>query len=415
MYSLNNATCLSRSMGSQWKVQDISNIPVFQLYQNFVKVYMTVHNSVTNTDSYVDLDTLKTLYANYQNTLPILLAELKNQTLTTVASLPTTKVAFAKYSDAIRSNYKIELCKIGTVYPENYPELEKPDLKMTRSVVTTIMQQVHDYCLVSVNGYYHMTDADAQAAYVNQGAVTMRRSRNNHLGILSFQSIGKLEKIKLDPNAIHPSVEGGSLKDKLTFTVPNDLQNKSYILILGGYMVFPQENVFWLSDDQSFTLNLAQLPYIERILESNKYLDLSSLNLSIPSNNHQAYNVDEVLSDEVIRKYMTLSQSYLVTVDIPHLLTNKVHLRHSVTPGMFTAYQEPVYPLIVTYGKVGEYWKTQEDQFWSVTLQDSYLRNYIVSQQPVKPHIEVTDNLSPVRPFYHGRGFLLEISGYKNY
>lgn len=415
MYSLNTATCLSRSIGSQWKEQNISAIPVYQLYQNFIKVYMTVHNSITNVDVFVDLDTLKTVYGNYQNTLPQLLAELGNQTLVTVPALPTTQVSFAKYSDAVRANYQIELCKIGTVLPDNYPDLEKLDLKITRPAYTTVMQQIHDYCLVSVNGYFHMTDADTHGAYVYQGAVSMRKCRNNHMGILSFQAMGKLEKIALDPLSIQPAVQDGLLKDKLTFTVTNNLEDKSYILILGGYMVFPQENVFWLSDDQSFTLNLTQLPYIERIFESNKYLDLTSLELTVPPNNPHAYDVDELLSDAVIRRYLTLSQSYLVTVDIPHLLTNKIHLRHSDAPGMFTAYQEPVYPLIVTYGKIGEYWKTHEDQFWSVTLQDSHLRNYIISQQPIKPHAEVTDHLSPMLPFYHGRGFLLELSGYRNY
>jgi len=109
---------------------------------------------------------------------------------------------------------------------------------------------------------------------------------------------------------------------------------------------------------------------------------------------------------------MTLSQSFLVLVDTPNLVTNKIELRHSQLPGMFTAYQDPVYPLLVNYGKVGEYWKTHEDGYWSVTVQDSFLRNYILSQQPIYHLPNITNNLLPSKPFWHSRGYLLEIAAY---
>jgi len=273
---------------------------------------------------------------------------------------------------------------------------------------------VHDYGLISVNGYYHRTDYANTVAYVYDGATTMRKSNLNHIGILSFLDIGKLQKIQIKEQDIIPAVADTQLSDKLIFSIDQSVEGKSYFLILGGYMIMPDEGVFWQSSDNSFTLDINRLPFVERIFESNHYLDLSPLGLSELPINPDAYNVPELFSDRVIKNYMTLSQSFFVIVDTPYLVTNKIHIKKSHLPGMFTCYQDPTYPLIVNNGKTAEYWKTQEDGYWSVNVQDSFLRNYIMSEQPVRSEVTVTDQMRPDKPFFHSRGFLLEIAGYRH-
>jgi hypothetical protein len=131
-----------------------------------------------------------------------------------------------------------------------------------------------------------------------------------------------------------------------------------------------------------------------------------------PNNPENGYNVDELFSDEVIKRYMTLTQSFLVLVDIPYMVSEKIHLRHSSMPGMFTAYQDPTYPLIVGYGKVAEYWKIHESGHWSVTVHDSFMRNFVYSEAPPQQLHQVTDNLLAGQPYHHSRGFLLQLAGY---
>jgi hypothetical protein len=109
---------------------------------------------------------------------------------------------------------------------------------------------------------------------------------------------------------------------------------------------------------------------------------------------------------------MTLSQSFLVIVDTQQLTTNKIYLRHSSMPGMFTAYRDPVYPMVANYGKIVEYWKTYEDGHWAVNVQDSFLRNYIFTTQRKQQLANVTNNMISSKPFWHSRGYLLEIAGY---
>lgn len=417
MYVYSDSVFLIRSVGAQWQKDsettvDLKTKSIYDIFNTYVKVYLILtHTSLVGT-YYVDLDTLKVEFSSSPMTLEELLVFLDNRTLEYVDTIPTTAIKYAKYGDAIRAKYKINTTIIGMELPDNYPETEKVDLVISRPSIPTDLSLLHSHCLISINGYYHSTDTDGEKSYVYEGGKTMRKSKVNHLGILSFLDVGQLTKISLDPTRILPMDIGDTLKDKIVFSVDADLTNKSYFLVLGGYLIFPSENTFWQNGVNTFALDLNKLPYVERLYESSLYMDLSALELSEQIIGDNVYSMPELLSDDVIKKYMTLSQSFLVIVDIPYLNTESIYLRKSNMPGMFTAYQDPVYPLVVTYGKVAEYWKTFEDGYWSVTVADSFLRNYIISEQPTTDLIGVNDHLNPNKPFFHSRGFLLSIYGH---
>lgn len=414
MYQYRKAVCLSRSIGSQWKEEDIQNTLVYTVYDAYVKVYLVLYHPIIDQDVIVDMDILKSEYSSYNGTVLEMLVDIDNRTLETVDTLPDTTVKYAKYSDAIYAEYKIEPTIAGVITPENYPSTDYKDLKVTRPKYKTDMSLIHSHCLVSVNGYYHMTDTDGSTAYVYDGAVTMRKSKLAHMGIWSFLDIGPLTKIKLNKDNITPLSNDSALKDKITFTVDENLENKSYMLILGGYLILPDDEVFWRNGDNSFILDLNKLPYIERIYESGLSIDLTPLNLTDSTIAENLINTEEIWSDDVIKNYMTLSQSFLVIVDIPYMVSSKLHIRNSNLPGMFTAYQNPTYPLVVGYGRVAEYWKIEEDGHWAVTVQDSYFRNYVLRTKPIKEWINVNNHLINNRIYEHGRGYLLEIAGYNN-
>jgi hypothetical protein len=413
MYSFVKSVCLARSIGSQWTEKNISGDVVYSIFNTYVKVYLVLSHPDLTENVFVDMDSLRLEFSTYTGTLNQLLVTLDNRTLPTVASLPSTQTKYVRYSDAFRAEYKIDATIIGQILPPQYPRLGLPDLELSRPKYDTNLSLVHSHCLVSVNGFFHRTDTDGNKAYVYDGAKSLQKSKNNQIGILSFLDIGSVEKIQISKDDINAEAPDKFLKDKIIFQVPNDLEDKSYILVLGGYLVFPQEGVFWRSGDQSFTLDIKKLPYVERLFESNLYLDLSGLELTESPIGSDNYNMDEIYSDRVIKNYMTLSQSFLVVVDTEYLITNKIHIRHSDLPGMFTAYQDPRYPLIVGYGRAAEYWKVQEDGFWAVSIQDSYLRNYMFNQNPWPSLENITDHLQPYPPALYSRGYLLEIGGYK--
>lgn len=414
MYSYVKAVCLARTAGSQWIEQNISNHVVFSIFDTFAKVYIELSLPALPQNIYVDLDTLRAEFSSYAGTLNELLVVLDNRTLETVPQFPNTEVKFVKYSDAIRARYKVNICKIGTNLPANYPQEDMPDLVLTRPIYQTDLSLIHSHCLVTVNGFVHMTDTDGEKAYVVDGGKTLQRSRMNKLGIMSFLDVGRLTKVKILPGNIIPQNNTSTLYDRTFFSVDVDLTKKSCILVLGGYIVMPEQGVFWQTGTNTFALDWTKIPHVERIYESEKTLDLTALNLNADPLNPNLFSLPEMTSDTTLIKYMTMSQSFLVVVDKEYLVTKKVPIKHSNLPGMFIAYQDPTYPLFVGHGKLAEYWKTYEgeSQRWSVTVADSYYQNFIISQQNRVNLNLVNNHEVPYRSFYNSRGMMLEISGY---
>ena len=416
MYTYVKAVSLAKTTGAQWTDTDISNILVYYIFDTFEHIYLELsHNELPNS-VYVDFGLMKDRFSSYAGTLNELLISIGNETLPTVPSLPSTIFKYVKYSDAIRAGYKIGLTKIGSVAPNNYPAENLPDLKVNREKYKTNMKLVHDYCLVTVNGYLHQTDAEVDGSYfyVKDGAKTMRISDGNNLGIMSFLDIGKVTKLPIDSSNILRETASTPLSDKIIIRLPVNINNKTVLLSLGGYLIFPENNVFWKSGDNALTLLIKNTPILERFYESRLYIDLSSLNLTPIVSNPYQINIEEFLSDENIIKYLLLSQSFIIIIDNSLISTKKIFLQHHSMPGMFTCYQDPVYPLIVNYGKLADYWKTKEDDRWSVTVTDSYFRNYVFVYNEHYTLPTVTDQKYPGKPYSHSRGYMLEIGAQVN-
>ncbi len=413
MYHYVKSVVLARTTGAQWQELDISSMMVYDIYNNFAKVFLELSNDYLPNNVFVDFSTMQLQYSSYQGTLDQLLVTNGNNTLETVAALPNSNIKYAKYGDAFQTGYKVDICSMAVSQDTVIPISDKVDLRMTRPNPATDMTLVHNYCLVSVNGFYHLTDTDGTYVFVKDGGTTMAKSKQNQLGILSFLDIGAVTKVPIKDTDITPLDANTPLYTRAYLNVGTDITNKTVLLVMGGYLVFPEDNVFWQNGDQSFALNLSALPLLERYFESNPYIDLSSLGLDISSVNPDTVNVPEFTSDAVIRKYLELSQSFFVVIDTNNIFTNKYAIRKANMPGMFTSFIDPVYPLVVNYGRVAEYWKIQEDGQWSVNVTDNFLRNFVFTYKPIKQLNDVTPNAVPSDTYKMSQGLLLEIGSYK--
>lgn len=405
-YIYKSAKVLPTGPGAQWKTADLRNEIVYGIFLNYKEIVLTLDRD--GEEIFVDLNQLRTQYASYANTLAVLLQAIGNLGLDTLPELPGEVFHYATYSDAVRVGYSFKLDKAGYALPDNYPASDKTDLKLSRQKYNTDLSLLHSHCLLSVNGFYHMTDTDGTNAWVMDGGKSAMKKTFSHVGIWNFHKVGRLSKIKLVADDIVPTTENG-LEEGLSFTVDADLENKSYFLILGGYLVLPEEDVFWQSGDKRFHLNLKYIPYLERLLESADYIDLSPLQLTSTELSATNMNVEEVHSDAVIKRYLTLSQSFLVVIDRKDVFWQKHFIRHSGMPGLLIAYREPVYPLFVGYGRTAEYWKVLESGQWAVTVEDSWVRNYTFRLQDKNGLTNVTDQIPAQNPHYYSQGLLLEM------
>lgn len=414
MYTYIKSIVLDRAIGSPWVEANLSTTVVFDIYNQYSKtVHVLTHPLINNgSEIYIDFNALKTTYAGYNDTLTAWLTEIADTSLPMLDKLPNSVIGYIKYEDAIRVGYKARLAKVGFNYPDNYPTSSLNDLLITRPRTTTDVSLLHSKTLVTVNGYLHMTDTDGTKLWVLDGGKSLRHSMANQLGIISFSKIADIKKIPIKDEMIF-STNDRPLMEHLDISLDEPIGNRTFMLSIGGYLQLPEANVCWQTGDNGIAICLDRLPYVERYFESSKYLDLKALGIETLPNNPGTINLDQLKSDEVIMRYMTLSQTFVVLVDIPSLFFRRIFLRSSNLPGMYTCYQEPVYPQITGYGKISEYWKVHEDGYWSVNVMDGSTDNYVYSYRGLNNPEVINDSRLPGRTYQHSGGYMLEIGGYK--
>lgn len=409
MYQYLSAIVLPLQGGAQWEALDVSSRIVAHLYRQYREVILTLKRDEETL--YVSMDSLRNDYATFENTVLVLLQMLSGATLETLAELPPKTAKYVRYENATRTGYRARLARYKVAEVEHYPRAEKHDLILSRPNYNTDLSLIHKHCLVSVNGFYHSTEMEQGQLYVIGGGLSAMRYNAPHIGITSFLDIGEVRRHKLAEEAIQNDDEA-SLKDRVVITTPETLDNKSFFLVLGGYLLFPEEGKLWQINENTLHLDLNAYPYIERLLESRHYLDLHSLELSVADINEEVIWLEEAWSDAVIRRYLRLTQTFLVVLDTPKLFTQKIPLRTIGTPGLFTTVQEPRLPLIGQFGRSLEYWKTKENQYWAINVQDSFYRHYLFSRQRRDTLRAVTEQLSFDHPFHHSQASMLEIGAY---
>jgi hypothetical protein len=412
MYTYVSATVLGRSPGAQWVEKDLQQMPLYVIFNSYFGVYLTLTIPAQTDPLYVNLELLRPELSAVPDTLAVWLNAIGNRTLPTVEEIPSSQVAYATFSDAFKAAYKVDTPRPGDNVPIYFPPTDTTTALMTRPRYDTDLRLIDQYCLVSINGYFHRTASDQGSTYIYDGLTTMRKTRDNHVGILSFKDVGALTKIRLTPEQIYKQAAGSDLKTRTYFHIPQDITGKAVFLVLGGYLVFPEAGIFWPTGPKTFALNFGMLPLVERYLESRHHLDLSSLNLTVNPQMPDLVNISELFSDEVLTAYLTLSQSFLVIVDAPSLFTQRLYLRRGAAPTMFVAFEEPRYPLILNNGQVAEYWSVKEDGQWSITVRDSFLRYRPYMTTTGEDVVNITEQTLPARQYYRSRGYFLEIGTY---
>lgn len=408
MYTLTSTLSLSRAIDSVWSDINLGNELLRNLFNNYNKVYLTVLNTITQETSYVDIDDLKQNHYTFSGTLNDFLILNANNTLPTIQTLPNQNIKTVQYIELIRHGYKLDLSVAGESVPDNYPVDEKNDLSVYRPYYNTDLSVLENTSLLTVNGYIHNTLYENGSLYIKDGGKTIKISKHCHVGCLSFLDVCNIRK-KIINNLSFELPDYG-LRKKVHFTIDEDATNKAIFMVLGGYLLFPDNDIFYSTGNSSYVIDLNRIPFLERLMESSYYLDLSYLGITEHIINQDMLNISELNSDEFLTKYFLGHNTFIVITDKDKLVNNKIFIRHSNIPGSFISYQDPTLPLITNYGKITEYWKNCDNGYYNLKVVDTFYRNYVISHQQYNSLVNITDQLLPNLPYYNTHGYLLQMS-----
>ena len=287
-----------------------------------------------------------------------------------------------KYQLANVAGYKFNIVKIGyNVYDElaYYNKENFPDIEITRPNVPTNLADLHNKCLLSVNGYIYKTEYSNDRLFIPNATKSMIKSRDNNIGILSFNSLSSnLTKYNITIDMITPE-SPYTLYEKAIITFNEDIQTP--ILVMCGYLIFEDPEFFYRISNRSFVLRLDRLNFIEKLYELNRYRDIfTELNIPVSANNSNLIDANIVKSNVTVVNFLSTFNSFLVNIPVTNFSIKKIYLEHSNVPGNFRTEIEPVYPIMVGYGKLAEYFKKKTtDNKYSVYINDAYYNQHLIS------------------------------------
>lgn len=289
------------------------------------------------------------------------------------------------YVLATRAGYRVSLSDYdANVYDDEayFNKGNFPDLELTRPSISSDLSLIDSHCLVTVNGYIHPTKYLNERLYVPDGGKSLLISKENQVGILSFNNLSKpLNKLDVS-SAMITADPNLPLFDKMTITFEREIGN--CFLVLAGYMIFENEEIFYRVSPSSFVLRLDRINYIEKIYELRRQRKIfEELGMEEPVVNPGLMDATVIKSDITILMLMDLFNTFLVEIPCKSLTTTPIYLEHSNVPGNFRTELNPEYPIVVGYGKLTEYIKKKtNDAKYTVYTSDCHYDNYLFSKLP---------------------------------
>jgi hypothetical protein len=407
MYQLISAIGKPAQKGSRWVNINIADLPLSVIFKMYTTVYVKLSNGFLPTPVSVSLDIFRTEYSQSAMTFTELLTANGNKTLTSLDKEPVINTRYAKYADAFHAGYFVEPIHHSASSDATMPMVDKTWLHLTRPGLDYSL--FYKNCLVNVNGFFHLTDVDDHGVYVVDGMTTSRISKKNNVGIYSFREVGELTLLPITREMIYKQTPDQLFKDRCYIDTGKDLSNKTVMLVLGGYLHALDPMTFTRVTDSAFCVDFGNLPFIERLYESGSTIDLKSLHLEKSPANPTQTSVSNYTSDETIRAYLTLSQSFFVILDNPEIFVETRPVESAKLPNRFISYEPPRYPLLVGTGKCVNYWYTQETGQFVISSDDTMRSNRLFKTITVSEQTSVSDSRIPDNPVSYGNASFLVI------
>jgi hypothetical protein len=407
MYQLITAIAKALAGDERWSTVDIGNIPLDQLFSTYSKIYATLSNPFLTSPIGFDLATIREEFGGMSITFNEFLTLNDNNTLVAMAKLPVLNKVYARYNDGFKAGYTIEPIHPTAAFDSPIPLAEKIWLRMTKSGID--YSHFYQSCLVNVNGFFHLTDYDVNGVYVVDGMKSCFMSKQNHIGIYSFNKIGSLQFIPIKAEMIYKQNPDQSLGNKAFIDIGQDVSNKSVFLVLGGYLHALDTKTFFQVSPSAFAIDFNNLPFLDRYYESRRYIDLSSLPLSKTNANPSQIAISEFFGDDSVRAYLTLSQSFFVILNNNDIFIERDFIQKTKFPDMYVSYTKPEYPLIVGTGKATNFWSVYEDKQYAINCNNAFKHNPLYNTIDLRSENSVADNRLTLNPKVNSDAFLLKI------
>jgi hypothetical protein len=409
MYQLVRARYRKDRRAGRWVEADLANALVATLATVYGDVYLYI--------TYPGLPTPKAL--RFDNTLAqrqgisasltvqAWLTGLGNATLPFEVTPPNETIRLVEYAQAWHAGYQMEPRARNGSTLDTGSTFAMEDLMVTHPNPKFTPKRIDDYCLFSVNGFFHLSDYGTDGVRVVDGNSTIRKSNDNQVGIMSFENIGKIKKVPITEAMLSKQNENTlySTTTYVTLPVDVDLTNKTVALVLGGYLhAFSKSYV--RTGERTWRIDLKNILFLERYIESVRGMDMSALGLRDDPTNQTLFSVTEMLSDPTMVAYLTMSQSFFVIIDCPTMFHELTPLEYAGFPGRYLNRDGRQLPCVGAYGRQVEYHTIEEHGIFVYVGTNNMRFDYTANTANWLNQKLVNGGLVPETPRRHAEAYL---------
>lgn len=378
MYTVLSGIGRRNVAGSKWIEEDFANKRILDVVSMYDKVYFKVSSDNWDEASrVVTLGTLIPRIKDYSHTVQQVFDSQGNETIPSIVGEAVVEERYVKMADAVQAGYSFKRV-LMTQHPDTpTTPYEAQDLAMTKSGVDP--RDFRKHCLVSINGLIHLDDADDETIYVMDAQRTSMQSRRNEVGIINFKDIGELTKIRITADMVHRRLPDQAMMHQVYVQVPNAPKDKTAMLVMGGYLHVMDAVTFFRVADDIFCIDMQNCKMIDRYLESRKILNFDGIfEYELYGANGAQFIREQLLSDENLIRYLTMSQSFIVFVDTDSIRTDRERVDTGRSFGQYVVGTRPRSPLVLGFGLLPPYWVRPDDLKWSITVGDNIRNNLLL-------------------------------------
>ncbi len=287
------------------------------------------------------------------------------------------------YRNLNHCGYQLNICTIGKEQYDKlsyYQKANFPDVEIIRVGVPLDAKRMYEQCLFTVNGYLYPPTRIDNRLFIANATKSMLKSRQNLVGVLSFVEANKTLNYTFG-NQCELSTEAPyTFYQKLFIKFPNPVYCPIFSFL--GYLFFENELNFTRVADDTFCLQLEKTPLVERLYELSHYRDIfDELEIPTSPNDPMLFDKNSLMDNAIITNMINSFNTFMVDLGENSTITlKKDYLQRSTVPGNFRTQIEPTSPLIIGYGKIGEYIVRENvDGIYTIYTSDAKYDNYLYS------------------------------------
>jgi hypothetical protein len=356
MFTFVKAMVSLRGANQRLAETDIRNTLVRDLMTKYSSCILILsHPSIDHPVS-LDVSKVETMFYQASPNLTVVqwLTAIGDSDIPFDLTVPTVVKSSVMASEAYAAGYNVQRIHPLAGEGNQYPDPELTHLRLTRP--DTDYMDVFNNCLASVNGLLHLTDAGTDGFRVIDGGKSVHLSGRNEVGLISFKNVGKIKCYPVTASMI-TGRKGLPLTQGAVLTAPAaDFGNKYVMLVVGGYL-HTAGNQYKVVGKNSVMLEWWKLPVGRRYNDTRKLIDWTPVTKLMDRNLDHTGAIDLNLmnTDACIKAYLTMSNTFIITVDSPNLFFENIPVERTGLAGRYYSYVPPVKPLLMANGFLPPY------------------------------------------------------------